>query len=553
MTRLFNLLLIIGAGLLILSLFWINKEFYGQFAKNSEVAEITTRLASIEGSVNKIAKDLHETNNYVGDVTGDFQKYASLGASLAIETPVAWFETSLANNILIDATSMTLNNATTRDGTELASSTYSFVIDEGKPTKELIRADCTGTVCVRLERGLSVVSGTTTVSGNRYPHRAGASVKITDAPLLLNLTRIMNGIGTYPNIISYTSHPTFTSGTNIIDKTYADGLVAAGVATSSESNFGGVWLATALQQASSTNGSPNAPYVLQSRYATSSPNGTLAALYTLILDNAGKIAQTAYDLTANFTVSGLWTHNGATAINATSTAAAGVKTVGYNIFASSTAGSTITGNTLPQPVSLSTSTNRINPADANDLLFFDNFHGFAVQSGASGANVLVQIEGIVEGFSGLKPGADYYVQDAAGTIGTSIGTYEMLVGRAISPTQVRIVRGKDEYIGSVSFTQSTAGVTSCTAYATSTPIAKKYIAADVYAQGAGGGAPGYFKASMPLSRKGATSVSGAATAGSPSTAQAVTVSISGDIVTLSASFTSGGSNGSCGGTLYMYR
>lgn len=555
MTRLSSILTISLLALVLLGSFFINAKFYGNFATDSEVAELSDRIDSVEGSVNKIGKSLNETDAYIGILDNRIEEnYSKLGASLAIETPVAWFETSLANNILIDATSMTLNNATTRDGTALASSTYSFVIDEGKPTKELVRADCTGTTCTNMERGLSVISGTTTVSGNRYPHRAGASVKITDAPLLLNLTRIINGVGTFPNILSYTSHPTFTSGTHIIDKTYADGLVASGVATSSESNFGGVWLATALQQASSTNGSPNSPYVLQSRYATSSPNGTLAALYTLILDNAGKIAQTAYDLTANFTVSGIWTHTGAVAHNATTTAADGVQTLGTNIFMSVVASTTITGNTLPQPVYIATTTGALQLSDAN-VDQASQFLGFARQSVSNGATTTVQIEGVVPGFTGLTRGARYYVQDAVGTIGTSIGTSEVYVGTAKSSTEIFIDRNTDgawSYLGSVAYTQSTAGTTACSATATSSPLGRHFIS-DVTANGAGGGAPVSFRNTLVHSRKGATSVGASATLGSPSTSGGVSVSLSGDVVTLSGSFSSGGSNGSCSGTLYYYR
>lgn len=237
---------------------------------------------------------------------------------------------------------------------------------------------------------------------------------------------------------------------------------------------------------------------------------------------------------------------------ATTTWQDGAYTIGANLFASSTAGSAITGNTLPQPVSLSTSTNRINPADANDLMFFDNFHGFAMQSGASGASIVVQTDGIVNGFSGLTPGADYYVQDAAGTIGTTVGTYEMKVGRAISATQIKIERGQGEYLGSVAYSQSWAGVTSCAAYATSTYMARNFIS-DVTTNGAGGGAPVIWHQTIPHTRVGATSVQNYGSLGSPATLGNQTVAISGNVVTLSGGYSSGGSNGSCSGTLYMYR
>ena len=226
--------------------------------------------------------------------------------------------------------------------------------------------------------------------------------------------------------------------------------------------------------------------------------------------------------------------------------------IGTKIMASSTAGSTITGNTLPQPVSLSTSTNRINPADANDYMYFDNFYGFAVQSGASGASILVQTDGVVSGFSGLTAGATYYVQDAVGTIGTSVGTYEMKVGVAISTTEIKIERGDGEYLGSVGYTGSFANTTSCQMTATSTYMANKFIS-DLDGAGAGGGAPVTYNVTLPSARRGATTVNSSATLGSPSTNGSYTVALSGNVITATAGYSNGGSSGSCSGTLYMYR
>lgn len=141
----------------------------------------------------------------------------NVGASLAIETPVALFTTSLTNSITAAATSMTLVSATTLDGTSLSSSTYSFILDEGTASQEFVKADCTSTTCTNMQRGISTITGTSTVAALTKNHRKGASVKITDAPLLLNLTRIVNGTGTLPNILSYTTHPTFTSNTQLVD------------------------------------------------------------------------------------------------------------------------------------------------------------------------------------------------------------------------------------------------------------------------------------------------------------------------------------------------
>lgn len=107
------------------------------------------------------------------------------------------------------------------------------------------------------------------------------------------------------------SFPAPTTGSNPATKAYADFLTYAGVATSSETNFGGVWLGTALQQASSTDGAPNKPYVLQTKNATSSfANAVTSALKVVVSQNNGKIDPNAIDQTNAYSWSGASTHSG---------------------------------------------------------------------------------------------------------------------------------------------------------------------------------------------------------------------------------------------------
>ena len=162
----------------------------------------------------------------------------AFGATNAIPTPIALFETSLASGITATATSMTLVSATDKDGNAL-SGTYAFILDEGTTNEEFVNADCTGTACTNMTRGLSVVTGTTSITTLRHEHRRGASVKITDAPQLLILHRILNGIGTIPNVLSYTSAPTFTPGsTQLATVGYADSLAIAGSPNASTTTKG---------------------------------------------------------------------------------------------------------------------------------------------------------------------------------------------------------------------------------------------------------------------------------------------------------------------------
>ena len=198
-----------------------------------------------------------------------------LGAS-GSEVPiaVALFETSLASSISSSAESMTLVSATDKAGTTLASSTYAFILDEGSASEEFVIADCTSTACANMIRGLSPITGTTTVSSLQKSHRRGASVKITDAPQLLIISRIIQGRGFFQNLLRYASSVGACSNNDdICDKAYVDGVAVAGASDANETTKGIVEMATQLEIASSTSaGGTTAPMFIRNTYSTTTPD-----------------------------------------------------------------------------------------------------------------------------------------------------------------------------------------------------------------------------------------------------------------------------------------
>jgi len=140
----------------------------------------------------------------------------NIGASETIPVTVAFFETTLASAITSAATTFTLTSATDADGNALASSTYAFVIDEGNSNEEIVLADCTATACTNAIRGVSVLTGTSSVTALQKAHRRGASIKITDAPILMILSRIINGEGDFPNVVRYDGGETFSTTSNVM-------------------------------------------------------------------------------------------------------------------------------------------------------------------------------------------------------------------------------------------------------------------------------------------------------------------------------------------------
>lgn len=105
-----------------------------------------------------------------------------------------------------------------------------------------------------------------------------------------------------------------------------------------------------------------------------------------------------------------------------------------------TAGETINGGTLPVPVYQNKTDNKFYACDGNDTAKM-KFVGFAVSNGTNGNALLVQFSGIVDGFTNLDEGEKYYLSDTEGTIATTPGTYQVLVGVAISTTQLLIQKG----------------------------------------------------------------------------------------------------------------
>lgn len=125
-----------------------------------------------------------------------------------------------------------------------------------------------------------------------------------------------------------------------------------------------------------------------------------------------------------------------------------------------TAGATINGATTPVPVYQNKTDNEVYACDANDTNAM-KFMGFATTNSTNGNSIDVVTTGLVSGFSGLSEGEKYYLSDTAGAISTTPGTYEVLVGIAISETQLVIQKGARFASGTTTFTSTTTTAITC--------------------------------------------------------------------------------------------
>lgn len=229
----------------------------------------------------------------------------SFSAQLPAATAV--FETSLASPISSSATSMTLSANSIRGGGSL-SGYNCFTVDEGSAQAETICGTVSGTTVSSLTRGISQSTGTTTVAALQFSHRRGASVKITDYPLIQIMKAQLNGEDTIPNQIYYNNTVLLTAGsptTTLASKYYVDNVAVAGAPDANTTTRGIVEEATEAETAASTqSGGTGARLFLPASLATSTPTAscTTACIPVAV---SGKIAQAFLNLTQAFT----WTNH----------------------------------------------------------------------------------------------------------------------------------------------------------------------------------------------------------------------------------------------------
>lgn len=407
---------------------------------------------------------------------------------------IADFETQISGAIGVGDTSFTLASATDDDGNSLPAGKYCFTINNGSSNKQYLLGQL---------NSLSVTSVVTVsrqgveTSGAAVAARSGSPVIISDFAAIQRVVDILRGEetldGTSP--IIYDAEPTLadrkelatvgyvldtaSGGTvafdsQIISGTAGEAIVAGnlvyfktsdqewyktdadtaatvegvqlgialgtgsdGVAITSGVQISGTWTTTGLTAGALYYASNTAGAIATSAGTTSRVVGiALSTTKLLIIPRTPKSLKDAQeDALAGYggTPSG---------------------TNPYTVRAKSvTAGATINGATLPVPVYQNTTDNEYYACDGNDTAAL-KFQGFAISNGTDGNAMNVQFTGIVNGFTGLDEGVPYYLSDTVGTIQNTPGTYEVLVGVAISSTELLIQKGKHRSSGTLQLSSS---------------------------------------------------------------------------------------------------
>ena len=264
---------------------------------------------------------VQDASDYYGNLDQNLLLLDALEPKLGTSIPsvIAVFETSLASKITSTQTTMTLVSGTTDDSTTL-SGTYGFVIDEGSASQEFVLATCVDTACTSMSRGISVTTGTSTVDALKKSHRRGASVKITDHPVLATIVRILNGQGTLPEKLTYENTETISDDKDLATKKYIDDVALAGVPDMTSSVKGVSEKATAAEAAANAadgSGDTTAPLTLTSDIASST---SASENLVVVTESDGKIDNTFLNTTS---VLNFLTPVGAITAYATTTAPTG--------------------------------------------------------------------------------------------------------------------------------------------------------------------------------------------------------------------------------------
>ena len=122
----------------------------------------------------------------------------------------ARLETILASAYSPSATSYNLASGNDINGVALAGY-YGLTIDGGTANEQFDVVTISGTTCTVVVRDCDPSNPLASRTRTVPTHGKGASVKITDYPLMGFIRSLLNGDYTFDNVLSYTTQPTWTT------------------------------------------------------------------------------------------------------------------------------------------------------------------------------------------------------------------------------------------------------------------------------------------------------------------------------------------------------
>lgn len=412
--------------------------------------------------------------------------------------PVTRYQTTLSSSMTSSQTTVPVSSITTFDGTTLTASILGgevyLSLEAGSAKEEIVR--CTGisgTTFTGCTRGLAFSgTSTTAVSANQKAHNAGSVVIMSNVHYVYNTGTKQN---TWSERQDYTDGITVASTTEDIvwlgdgDGTptakcvviyngdsnkpklcydeatnkwliYNDGVssydISAGGSGLTANNAPIYVSGSELKFATGTpaywwslDTSVSTPYPLRNATSTIA-GGTASGTGLDDFWNSRHNATTTKPLDFTFSDNLTVTKN----LSVTASTTVSGQLIARGLARTITCGEVIAGD---QAVYMSATSTRVLLADSDTASSTVPFVGFALDAcAADGADTttVVQTSGsYTRTGASFTAGALYYINATAGTIGTSAGTVEGVVGRATSATEINMNVAQevgDQYIGSAS-------------------------------------------------------------------------------------------------------
>ena len=282
---------------------------------NKDIPSLSDRAALAE---------IYGVVKFESDYTGTYEQNVALLRALQEPkeqelgfAPTTGYEERLTATISKTDATIQVSSVKDRDDITLPCSAANkcyFTLEPGTTREE--STVCTGisssslTSCVRglIASGESETASTTL----QKVHNAGSKIIMTNVAQFfgnfMDLWTTQTATGTktfitYPEIFGSESA---TTSRQLLTLEQAQALTNQGAATSTTSIAGISELATQIEMASSTAWGVDEPHVIQSQYATSTPNGTsFSGLYVPVSQNNGYLHQNWFDLSESWTFTGL--------------------------------------------------------------------------------------------------------------------------------------------------------------------------------------------------------------------------------------------------------
>lgn len=163
---------------------------------------------------------------------------------------IADFDTQNSTKVVAGDTTLTIQSVTDDDGNAIPSGMYVLSVDGDNSQKEYFIGTLDNTTGIIT--AIKSISRQGTIStGFVRTHKVGAEVKLTDFSNLYFITQILRGLltldGSSP--LSYDTHPSFSSDTQLVDKKFVADTIVGLVGTATNTAFGTVKLSVAAASA----------------------------------------------------------------------------------------------------------------------------------------------------------------------------------------------------------------------------------------------------------------------------------------------------------------